>query len=179
MSDLEKFSMQVTERTKENYKAFELLFDKQLYGVCIGLLRQELDTLIRLNYLNVLEDNNKKIEIITKSVEKGLWGLNKRISDAEMKKNIPNNLGWANNVYEFGSRFIHLSGFHLYKLEDPITKIHTDELNKIIGYLEDKHGFKKVENLNFQHLLNYLPDVMEKIIENNLEELNILESTIC
>ncbi|WP_010116128.1 hypothetical protein [Acinetobacter sp. P8-3-8] len=178
MNYLEKFSAQINARTLENTEAFEVLFDKQLYGVCIGLLRQELDTLMRLTYLNTLEDNNEKIIIITKSVDLGVWGLNKRISDADMKKIIPNNIGWANNVYEFGNRFIHLSGFHLYKLEDPITKIDTDELNKIIGYLEDKHGFKKVENLTFQHLLNYLPDVMKKITENNLDELLILGATL-
>ena len=65
MNYLEKFSAQINARTLENTEAFEVLFDKQLYGVCIGLLRQELDTLMRLTYLNTLEDNNEKIIIIT------------------------------------------------------------------------------------------------------------------
>ena len=86
--------------------------------------------------------------------------------------------GWPRLVYDFGNRFIHLSGFHLYKLEEPISKIEGRELELIIRYLEEKHDFHNYGKLTFQHLLDYLPDVMQKIIENNLEELEILKVTI-
>lgn len=71
MSYLERFYKQVTERTLENKNAFKVLFDQQLYGVCIGLLRQELDTLIRLVYINEQEDSNIKNEILKNRLSKG------------------------------------------------------------------------------------------------------------
>ena len=59
-----KFIRQVGFRQDENRKSFYLLYDKKIYGVCIGLLRQELDTLIKLCYLtheNTTENERNRL----------------------------------------------------------------------------------------------------------------------
>jgi len=51
MNILEKFIAQVQARSAENQKSFELLYKHECYGVCIGIIRQELDSLQRVSYL--------------------------------------------------------------------------------------------------------------------------------
>jgi len=47
----QNFVSVVRARSIENNDAFELLYKSKFYTVCIGLLRLELDTLLRLCFL--------------------------------------------------------------------------------------------------------------------------------
>jgi hypothetical protein len=69
--NLAVFLDQVKNRSIENKKAFQLLFESKLYGVAIGILRQELDSLIRLSYLWLPETS---VEVAQSLIEKSVRG---------------------------------------------------------------------------------------------------------
>ena len=71
-NSLSIFLSQAKNRSLENQKAFQLLVDSGLFGVAIGILRQELDTLIRLSYLYLDET---AINTAHALIEKSINGL--------------------------------------------------------------------------------------------------------
>ena len=77
MNLLERFLEQVEARTIENQKSFELLYENECFGVCIGIIRQEIDTLLRVSYLIDWSKGYKLREnaydLIKSSVELGEW----------------------------------------------------------------------------------------------------------
>lgn len=71
---LSEFLIQVKSRSTENRNAFRLLSESKLYGVAIGLLRQELDSLIRVSYLWLPETPVAVAQsLIEKSVRGAIW----------------------------------------------------------------------------------------------------------
>jgi len=182
MNYVDSFVKQVKARCSENSEAFELLYDAQKYGVAIGLLRQELDTLIRLSYL-LHEDTSKDVgfKLIDKSVNGKPWkrlnhnGKEVRLLDRSMLELASHLGGWEQIVYSFGCKLIHLSGYHLYKKRDPFNDIKEKEKNEIISYLEKYHSYPHGE-INFTLLVPYLPKIWGKISSNNdsyLEDLTL------
>jgi len=180
MEGLPNFCSQVKLRSEENQGAFSLLLDHGYFGVAVGLLRQELDSLIRVSYLwrediKVLEGER----LIKDAVEGKQWevvtpkGKPIRLTDREMLK-LANYLGgWEGIVYDFGCKFIHLSNYHLYQAVDPLQSIKPEEKKSLILYLKRYHDYPHNE-ISFALVKPYLPKVMQKISENIeffLEEL--------
>ncbi len=129
------FLSQAKQRSNENEKSFKLLVDNECYGVAIGLLRQELDTLIRLCYLWSPETTNDVANsLIEKSVNGEQWrvvnhnGKSVKVFERDMLDLSSSLGGWENVIYSFGCKLIHLTDYHLYKTEDPFTKI--EEIDK-------------------------------------------------
>lgn len=184
-TELAIFLNQAKQRNLENQKAFKILYDCSLYGVAIGLLRQELDTLVRLCYLFLSRDRGELLEakaLIKLSINGEQWTLTlgnskkRRITDREMVDLARHLGGWEQLVYKFGCRLIHLSDFHLYLERDPFANIPADEKKQIIEYMVRYHKYPYSE-VTFEKLIEYLPAIMEKISSNitgYIEDLPII-----
>lgn len=171
-NDLSIFLDQVKSRSAENIKAFKILLDSKLYGVALGLLRQELDSLIRISYLWHPETPVSVAQsLIEKSVRGEMWkvvnhnGKKVKVTDRDML-NLANHLGgWEQVIYSFGCKLIHLSDYHLYLDKDPFYTLSNAEKEDIIGYLSAYHGYYK-SSIIFNDLIEYLPKIMGKLTDN-------------
>lgn len=182
MCALHQFISQIKARSTENRKAFEILYPAETYGVCIGLLRQELDTLIRLCYLWHPDTSSKEaLKLIELSVQGEEWGrVNAkgkkiRIQDREMINLAEHLGGWEQLIYNIGCKLIHLSKFHLYKTEDPVALLSQEDQDAIAGYLTSYHGYEG-GTISMKIFVQYMPNVMEKLFSNVEFYMEELES---
>lgn len=88
-----------------------------------------------------------------------------RVTDREMLNAHQNAVGWEKIVYEFGCQLIHLSNFHDYEKVDPVLSLTENTKLEIITYLTQYHGFDEGD-LNFDSLVKYIPNVIDKICDN-------------
>ncbi|MBL8100422.1 MAG: hypothetical protein JNK81_14655 [Anaerolineales bacterium] len=171
MTDLEIFCRQVRARSKDHAKAIDVLYRENIPSQIISILRQELDSMIRVIYLLSIKDITYRNELITASVHGKEWkekNTKKRITDRKMA-DLANELqGWTKSVYSFGCAFIHLSNFHDYKQRDPLSMISNEEREAIISHMKAYHFGPQNPKPKFSDLIPYLPSVFSKI-KSNLE----------
>jgi len=173
------FVRQVRERSRENEESLRLLHGKNLSSNVVSILRQELDSLVRVIYLLSQSDRAYRSTLIEASVNCRQWtkkGGKGRITDREMVELSSSLFNWAKNVYEFGCAFIHLSSFHDYATRDPMERISPADRATIASYMNYYHLTHLSPTVTFPEILPYLPAVFEKIRSNtecylkNLEE---------
>jgi len=169
MDYVEKFCRQIRSRSAEHRQAVRLLQPADVPSQIVAILRQELDSMIRVIYLLTISDNDRRAELIRASVEGRNWtkaGSSRRITDRDML-DVANRLhGWSESVYRFGCGFIHLSRFHDYRERDPMETIRADEKETILKHMHYYHGGLLFPNPGFRDLIPYLPRVFEKISAN-------------
>jgi hypothetical protein len=179
MSHLEVFCRQVRARSNEHRTAISLLYPAHLSAQIVSILRQELDSMVRVIYLLSISDMAYRDELIKASVEGHQWtakGTKRRITDRDMV-NLANRLqGWTESVYRFGCAFIHLSSFHDYQERDPMDMISDDEKKAILKHLRYYHGGPPHHDPTFDALIPYLPRVFEKIASNLESYVGSLEN---
>jgi len=159
----------LTERSNENTASIVTLYNQKLFGTCLSLLRQELDSLIRVCYLHTLSDTSEIERLIDDTINGIEWKKNgNRITDRKMVNIASQYNHWAPEVYDFGNCFTHLTNFHNYKHNDPLKNI--DEKGKLTikQYLSSYHGFPTKKELTFENVIPYLPKIAEKV-SNNLK----------
>ncbi len=169
MDFLESFCRQIRLRSNDNRKAFRLLESGDIPSQMVSILRQELDSMIRVIYLLSQSDMSYRNELIQASVEGKHWvvkGKKRRITDKEMVELVNELHGWAKSVYRFGCAFIHLSGFHDYRERDPMEMISKEEKEAVLKHMKYYHGGPSDPNPTFKDLIPYLPMVFEKIASN-------------
>lgn len=171
-TSVEKFCRQIRERSRENQDSLTILLNNQNYGIAIGLLRQELDSLIRVAYLSDMGmTNSESKRLIDESVSGNQWkkkarsGKDVRITDREMIDLSSKIGGWVNIIYSFGCKLIHLSDFHDYKSTDPFEKMETENKQEVIRYLHRYHQYP-YSGIDMNKLVEYLPNVMKKLVDN-------------
>ena len=169
MNHLEIFCRQIRARSDDNKRAFSLVYRECIWSQVIAILRQELDSMIRVIYLLSITDMLYRNDLIAASVEGRKWtakGTKKRITDREMVE-LANKLnGWTESVYRFGCGFIHLSSFHDYQDRDPLDMISSDEKNAILQHMRNYHGGPHELNPKMKDLYPYQPMVLDKIASN-------------
>jgi hypothetical protein len=172
MYSLNDFLAQARTRSIENSSSFDLLYQHKKYAVCIGLLRQELDTLIRVSYLWHDEVSTDKVKALLSLSSQGkewgeinLKGKFVRITDREMVTLASHLGGWEQLIYNYGCKLIHLSNFHLHESKDPVASLEKSERDTIVEYLKFYHQYPK-DDLTFSVIIDYLPKVMEKLLGN-------------
>ncbi len=153
----------------ENKQAINLLSKNGLTGQVMSVLRQELDSMVRVIYLlsQSLEERNHLINL-TLSGQKWRLKSNAQVTDKHMVELADNLNGWTKSVYKFGCAFIHLSSFHDYSFNDPFLNLNDIEINSIKTHLNNYHAFPLTTALNMTSISFYLPMVFDKI-ESNLE----------
>lgn len=174
MNTLQKFCRIVRARSSENKAAILALMEANLIGNAMSVLRQELDSMVRVIYLLSLSETERN-KLIQKTLSGAKWG----ITDRDMV-NISNHChGWTESVYKFGCAFIHLSQFHDYLSDDPFSKICPNEANDIKEHLHCYHGFPLNNEINAENLRPYLLRIFNKISGNLECYVENLEKGIC
>ena len=165
---LEIFLRQVRSRSGEHRRAMELLSAAGLAGQMVSVLRQELDSMVRVIYL-LTQDSGRRKLLIEASVRGEKWskeGARARVTDKEMVDISQALEGWTQSVYKFGCAFIHLSGLHDYNDRDPLAQLPDDERRAILEHCRYYHGGPIQGADRFSDLVPYLPRVLEKIAAN-------------
>lgn len=167
-----KFLSLAKARTEENSSAFALLYGAEKHGVCIGLLRQELDTLIRLCYLwQPTTSDEEAARLMSLTLEGQEWkilgpkGKLERLTDRRMVDLASHLGGWEQLIYKFGCKLIHLSDAHLYETEDPVALLPVEDRTALVGYLSSYHGYAGSTS-SIQQVISYLPQIMQKLQSN-------------
>jgi hypothetical protein len=179
MLNHELFLRQVAARSAEHRNSFQLLYEAGHFGVCIGIVRQEIDSLMRVAYLWEPETpNGHVLELIDCSINSGDWKITRsdgkavRVTDRTMLDGALT-AGWEQAAYEFGCRLIHLSNAHSYKERDPTRGISPEQRQEIAHYLGTYHQFQG-DDVTMNDVISYHPKVFEKVCENTdfyVEEL--------
>lgn len=170
------FTRQVLSRSKDHRRAMALLATANIPSQMIAILRQELDSLVRVIYL-LSQDPDRRQLLLQASVNGELWQKptgRGRVTDREMVDLAQHLLGWTRSVYNFGCAFIHLSNLHDYNDRDPMLLLPTQERESILEHCRFYHGGPV--NGGFQDLLPYLPPALEKVSDNLEHYLEMLQA---
>lgn len=169
--NLRSYMRLVEKRSREHNQAFGMLYAQGLYGACAAIIRQEIDNLMRVDYLAFSVDLNDRDELCRNVMLGVRWqkpnakGKIEDIRDVEFHTYAKYNHSWISLAYKYSSNFIHLTNFWDYEVSDPLKNMNADEKSDIISYLRNYHGFIG-SDLNINNLFDYLPHVFEKIRMN-------------
>lgn len=178
MEDLTVFCRQVRTRSIENTKAMHLVWLNNMPGQVLSIMRQELDSFVRVIYLLSIKDRDHRKSLISQSVNGIRWTAKDskhKVTDREMVE-LANHLhGWVAHAYKFGCAFIHLSRFHDYRQRDPVDTLTDKDNEEIRRALSYYHGRDAERELSFTDITFYLPMVFDKISSNLQYYLKQLE----
>lgn len=178
MSPSEAFCRQVRSRSNEHQQAMLLLSGANLAGQMVSILRQELDSMVRVIYL-LAQPLDRRALLIESSVNGEKWSQQNskgRVTDKEMVELAQHLQGWTQSVYKFGCAFIHLSCLHDYNDRDPLRQLSNEERADILNHCRSYHGGPTTSEPTFLDLVPYFPKVLKKIADNLECYLNSLES---
>ncbi len=162
----------IKNRSAENEKAVQLLFEQKLFGNCISILRQELDSFIRIMYLGRIPNIPERERLMALTLEGKKWNMltennkSKQITDKDMIEKANELKGYIHYVYKFGCAFIHLSDFQNYQTKNPFLKLEYNEEFDIKLYLYQYHGYPMDADLTVENISILIPDIFKKISEN-------------
>ena len=168
MTETEQFCKILRERSLENVAAGQLLFSNELYGQFISVLRQELDSLVRVVFL-LSNDLETRQHFISQTLQNNIWTMpNSKtiVTDRNMVDLTGSLHGWTNSVYKLGCAFIHLSTMADYKNTNPFQQLSQTEINDIKQHLHHYHGFQLTSQLSMNTITPFLLKVLEKVSSN-------------
>lgn len=166
---------QILNRSHDHRKAMQLLSSANIPSQMIAVLRQELDSMVRVIYL-LSQEPSRQTLLIEASVNGQQWQQSNgrgRVTDREMVELAQQLQGWTKSVYKFGCAFIHLSNFHDYNNRDPMKQLSAEEQEAILEHCRHYHGGP--EHSGFTNLIPYLPKVLEKVASNLEHYLALLQ----
>ncbi len=140
----------------------------------MSILRQELDSLVRVLYLLTIPDIEERKRLMACTVNGERWktknpkGKHVTVTDAMMVEASKQFEGWASSVYKFGCAFIHLSNFHGYNDSNPLETLTDQEKLDVLNHMRHYHHGPESDNPTFKDLARYFPGVFDKI-KSNLE----------
>src|SRR5208337_1439969 len=146
----------------------------------MAILRQELDSMIRVIYLLGIRSLAERKRLIGSTLQGKKWRVRTTrgkwtdVTDRRMVDFAQQLQGWTQSVYRFGCAFIHLSDFHNHIAQNPFEKLADAERQHILSHMRHYHGGPCDDNPGMEELATYLPQVFEKIADNlrcYLEEL--------
>lgn len=168
-STLGIFCRQIRQRSEENKKAFAVLFHNGIIGNAVSIVRQELDSMIRVIYLLSIDDIDYRNELVESAVLGKKWtkkGNKSQVTDRDMVELANRLKGWTQSVYKFGCAFIHLSNFHDYQARDPVKSLTKEEKTDLLEHMRAYHGGPLTDDPSFGEIVRYLPQVFEKVYSN-------------
>ena len=170
--DLEIFCRQVRARSSELQEAMRLVAQRKLTSVMVVILRQELDSMVRVMFLLAQRDRTLRTQLIEDSVHGRRWrvpttaGKATFVTDKELVELGESFTGWAGNVYRFGCSYIHLSNLHDHQARDPFQALSVQEREAISAQLNNYHGARLSTESDFAELAQWVPRVLGKISTN-------------
>ncbi len=172
-NQIQIFCNLIRQRSKENGKAIAAITRyPDIIGPVVALLRQELDSMIRVIYLLSIHDFDERERLIRLMLNGEKWstktkgGTVRKITDREMVELAQDLQGWTKSVYKFGCAFIHLSDSHNYLLDDPFQKLPDGEKADILKHMRYYHGGPCSDSPGLKEITHYLPMIFEKISSN-------------
>ena len=169
--NLKSYMRLVETRSREHNQAFGMLYAQRLFGACAAIIRQEIDNLMRVDYLAFSVPLADRDAMCRDVLSGARWkrrttkGKYTDIRDVEFHTYAKDNHSWVSLAYEYSSKFIHLTNFWNYGESDPLVTLSADERLEIASYLKRYHGFPERE-VEMNDLFEYLPQVFEKIRGN-------------
>ena len=146
----------------------------------MGVLRQEIDSMIRAIYL-LQASVRRRRELLDASAQGAMWKRENgkgRLTDAEMVGLAGSLHGWTKSVYQFGCSFIHLSRYHDYPDTDPLSIISDADRTSILQHMRKYHQGPSSDRPSFDELASYFPGVLRKIRANLEHYLLDLEKLV-
>ena len=159
----------VTQRSGEHSCAINILLQQQLYGQVISILRQELDSMVRVMFLLSISDLNLREHFINQTLEGIKWSYpntKKVVTDKQMVDLADKFYGWPFFVYKLGCAFIHLSAMVYYKNSNPFLLLSVSERNDITRFLHQYHSFPLELELNLENIIPYLDKVFSRPLKS-------------
>ncbi len=172
------FARQVRRRSQEHSQAVDLLAREGLVAPSVAILRQEVDSLIRVIFM-LAQPPAYREALVRTSIKGERWRrLNNRsvVTDREMVELSVELIGWTRSVYKFGCAFVHLSNLHDYDVTDPLAKLPEGEREDILQHMRYYHGGPQSDRPNLSDLVPFIPMVLKKISDNLDHYLEQLES---
>ncbi|MER6952778.1 hypothetical protein [Streptomyces sp. NPDC000618] len=185
--DLNAFYRQIRERSREHQEAMTVATERGWRSIAIGILRQELDSMIRVVFL-LAQPSTVRADLVSSSVAGERWrtatgnGKMKAVTDRDMVELADRLHGWTRNVYEFGCKFIHLSSAHDYLACDPFQALPVEDKEVIARHLHQYHslpGKQITASSTFDDIIDYAPSVLKKISSNLEWDLKTLQGESC
>jgi len=172
---IQRFCSQARARSDEHRAAMATAHVEGWRSIEVSILRMELDSLVRVVYLNHHCDLMRRVELLTRATTPGIkFGVH----DSDMvdfTEGLTWLTGWPRRVYDYSNAFIHLSSQHDYGVHDPFQRLDNDERTAITSYLREYHGGTIAANSTFEEVVDYVPKVFDKIARNLEIELSGLE----
>ncbi len=137
-----------------------------------AIVRQELDSLVRVIYLLALKTIPERHRLIGSTLcgekwkvqtPKGKW---MDVTDRTMIDLAQQLQGWTQSVYKFGCAFVHLSDFHNHIGENPFNRLEEAERRDILSHMRHYHGGPCHDNPEMAELVVYVPQIFDKIASN-------------
>jgi len=172
-ADTRTFCTMIRNRSVENRRAMHSF--SAPHGVlspAFSILRQELDSMIRVIYLLQIADLTERSRLISATLMGEKWkvptpkGKFRDVTDREMVDISQQLQGWTQSVYRFGCAFVHLSDFHNHHVRNPFQRLTEAERQDVLSHMRHYHGASLHENSDMRELSQYLPQVFDKIADN-------------
>lgn len=128
--DTQTFCGMIRNRSEENRQAMRCFPGPyRVLSPAFSILRQELDSMIRVIYLLSIRSVTERRRLIKSTIQGEKWkvktskGKWSDVTDREMVNLAQQLQGWTQSVYKFGCAFVHLSDFHNHLTENPFDKL--------------------------------------------------------
>lgn len=163
----------IRKRSEENRNAIQILTNPhQVLSPLLSILRQELDSMIRVIYLLSINDLRERHRLIDSTLQGKRWkvrttkGKWRDVTDREMVDLAQTLEGWTQSVYKFGCAFVHLSDYHNHNVDNPFDKLKESERQDILSHMRYYHGGPCNDSPDVRELAWYVPQVFKKIASN-------------
>ena len=167
------FCAMIRNRTEENRRALNSFsIAHNVLSPAISILRQELDSMVRVIYLLAITERAEQQRLIQDTLLGKRWrvqgdnGKFRNVTDREMVDLAQWLTGWTQSVYRFGCAFIHLSDFHNHFSQNPFEALSGEEKAHILSHMRSYHGGPLHDNPDMRELSMYIPRIFEKIAGN-------------
>ena len=172
-TDTHTFCTMIRNRSDENRRAMHCFSSLQgVLSPTISILRQELDSMVRVIYLLQMSDMEERSRLIKSTLRGEKWkvptpkGKRRDVTDREMVDLSQHLQGWTQSVYRFGCAFVHLSDFHNHHAQNPFQQLTEAERQGVLSHMRNYHGGPLHDNLNMEEFSEYLPRIFDKIADN-------------
>jgi hypothetical protein len=163
----------IRDRSEENRRAMHCFSNPHgVLSPAFSILRQELDSMIRVIYLLQLGDLAERSRLIKSTLRGEKWkiqppkGKFRDVTDREMVDLSQQLQGWTQSVYRFGCAFVHLSDFHNHHAQNPFQQLAEAEKQDVLSHMRSYHGGPLHDNPGMEEFSEYLPRVFDKIADN-------------
>ena len=163
----------IRNRSDENRRAMQCFsIPHSVLSPVFSILRQELDSMIRVIYLLQIVDPVERQRLIQSTLRGERWkvptknGKYRDVTDREMVNLAQQLQGWTQSVYRFGCAFVHLSDFHNHLAQNPFQRLSEAERQDVLSHMRNYHGGPLYDNPTMKEMSDYLPRVFEKIASN-------------